>query len=69
MLAQRRTRWANINPALAQRLVFDHLHDRKRWREMNGRLTDQVAHSDRLSQTERTGVKQYVPTSVYKWET
>ena len=36
MLAQRRRWWANISPALGQRLVFDHLPDRKRWIEMNG---------------------------------
>ena len=47
MLGQRRTQWTNISPALGQRHVFDHLHDRKRWREMNGRR--------RLRQTERTG--------------
>ena len=42
MLGQRRGRWFSISPALSQRLVFDSLHDRKRWREMNGthRLTD-----------------------------
>ena len=40
MLGQRRRRWANISPALGQRLVFDRLHDRKRWTEMNGTLTD-----------------------------
>ena len=32
--------WANISPALGQRLVFDRLHDRKRWTKMNGTLTD-----------------------------
>ena len=30
-LAQRREQWANISPALNQRLVFDRLHDRKPW--------------------------------------
>ena len=40
MLAQHRRLWANISPALGQRLVFDHLHDRKRWTEMNETLTD-----------------------------
>ena len=42
MLGQRRRRWANISPALGQRLVFDRLQDRNRWREMNGRLTVQT---------------------------
>ena len=30
MLDQSRRRWANISPALDQRLVFDRLHDRMR---------------------------------------
>ena len=62
MLAQCRRRWANISPALGQRLVFDHLLDRKRWIEMNGTLTD-------TDSTERTQVKQHVLTSVYRGET
>ena len=40
MLAQRRRRWANISPALGQRLVFDRLHNRKHLTEMNGTPTD-----------------------------
>ena len=40
ILAQRRRQWANISPALGQCLVFDRLHNRKRWTEMNGTLTD-----------------------------
>ena len=63
MLGQRRRRWANISPALGdlgQSLVFDRLHDKKRWTEMIGTLTD------RDSQTERTQVKQHVSTSVYR---
>ena len=39
MFGQRRRRWANISLALDQHLVFDHLQDRERWREMNGRQT------------------------------
>ena len=63
MLAQRRRRLANISPALGQRLVFDRLYDRKRWREMNGdRLTAQKTH--RLRQTEWRRVNQHVPTSL-----
>ena len=36
MVAQRHRRWANISPALVERLVFDHLHDRKCPTEING---------------------------------
>ena len=64
MLAQRRRRWANISPALGQCLVFDRLHDRKRWTEMNGTL--RLTERDR--NTERTEVNQHVPTSVYREE-
>ena len=39
MLAQRRILWANNNPALGQRLVFDRLHDRQRERT-DTKLTD-----------------------------
>ena len=53
MLDQRRIRWANISPALGQRLLFDCLHDR-------------MGHTDgenAQTQTERTKVNQHVPTS------
>ena len=42
MLGQSRRRLANISPALGQRIVFDRLYHRKRWTEMNGRLTAQT---------------------------
>ena len=44
MLTQRPRRWANFSPVLGQRLVFDSLHDRKRWTETNGthRLTERT---------------------------
>ena len=35
MLAQRRTWWAIISPALGQRLVFDRLYDRNEWDRAN----------------------------------
>ena len=63
MLGQRRRRWVNISPALGKRLVFDRLHDKMCWTEMNGTLTD------RDSQTERTQVRQYVSSAVYRGET
>ena len=40
MLGQRRRWWANISPALGQRLVFDRLQDRKRGREIETHSTD-----------------------------
>ena len=47
--------------ALGQRLVFDRQHDRKpAGRKING---------TQRPQTERTEVKQHVPTSVYRRET
>ena len=59
MLVERRGQWANIGPALGQRIVFDRLHDRKLWlTEMNG--TDR-----RTERTKRTNVNQHVPTFVY----
>ena len=52
----------NYSPALGQRLVFDHLHDRKSWRKKKGRQTHRPSRTE--WQTERTGVIQYVSTSV-----
>ena len=57
MLVQRRRRWANISPALGQRLVFAHLYHTKRWREMNGdRLT--TAQIDRLRPSKNEALNQ-----------
>ena len=42
MLAKRRKRLANISPGFGQRLVFDRLYDKKRWREINWRQTKQT---------------------------
>ena len=50
MLGQRCIRWANISPALGQRLVFDRLHDRR----------------NAQTQAERTKVKQHVPISLWE---
>ena len=58
MLAQRPRRWAYISPALGQHLMFDRLHDRKHWTEMNGTLTD-------TDSTGRTQLKQHAPPPPY----
>ena len=49
MLAQRRRRWVNNRQALGLRLGFDHLHDEKRWTEMNGthKLTERDINTER----------------------
>ena len=58
MLGQRRRRWANISSALGQRRVLDRLYDRKLDRNKYD------THRQRLTDsTERTQVKQHVPTS------
>ena len=49
MLGQRRRRWANISPALGERVVFDRLHTHRK------RLKDSA---------ERSQVNQHVSTSV-----
>ena len=60
MLPQRCRRWANIIPALGQRLVFDRMYHRKRWREMNGdRLT--------TAQTETQQTRSVKPVLVWCW--
>ena len=53
MLGKRRTRWANISPALGERIVFDRLH----------------IHTQRHRQHERWEVNLYVSPSVYSGET
>ena len=65
MLVRRRRQWASISLVLGQRLVFDGLHDKKRWTEMIG--THRLTERDR--NTEQTEGNQHVPTSVCKWET
>ena len=56
MVGQRRRRWANINPALGQRLMFARLLDIKQWREINGRQTHSTEDAqDGLRQTSGQG--------------
>ena len=50
MLGLRRKRWANISPALGERVVFDRLHTHKQ----------RLVHR----QHERSQVNQYVSTSI-----